>query len=63
MSAVEYPVSGRVSVTEPPDDENPQQVRRRDKEIKSKRKLNDTPSMLDPVIIDLQFQTRVQFIQ
>jgi hypothetical protein len=43
----EYPVSGRVSVSEPPDED--QQVRRRDKDIKTKRKLNETPSMLDPV--------------
>ena len=49
MSAVEFPVSGRVSVTEPPDDDSVQQVRRRDKDIKAKRKLNETPSMLDPV--------------
>lgn len=47
----EFPRSGRVSVTEPDDDIT--QVRRREKDIKTKRKLNETPSMLDPVIFCL----------
>jgi hypothetical protein len=43
----DFPRSGRVSVSEP--DDEVAQVRRREKEIKTKRKLTETPSMLDPV--------------
>ena len=49
--AADFTTSGRVSVSEPVDED--QQVRRRDKDIKTKRKLNETPSMLDPVICHL----------
>ena len=46
-AGTDFPKSGRVSVSEP--DEEVAQVRRREKEIKAKRKLTETPSMLDPV--------------
>jgi hypothetical protein len=56
LPAAAFPASGRVSVSEPVDDDH--QVRRRDKDIKAKRKLNETPSMLDPVnsLTKLKFQ-------